>query len=91
MATAKEMADQIDALTERSKADTAKLEKIGTESKELLKTIQDLRDVIANNTGVPPEVEAAFGRLSTQYDVMSGAIKTDDDNVPDAAPPPPTP
>ncbi len=89
MATAKEMADQIDALTERAKADTERLAKIGTESDALLKTIQDLKDAIANSTSVPPEVEAAFGRLSTQYDVLSGTITADDDKVPDA--PPPTP
>jgi chromosome segregation ATPase len=91
MKTAQELAAEIDALTVRAQQDTARLQKIGAETEKLLKTIQDLKDVIANNTGVPPEVEAAFARLNEQYGALATVIAADDDKVPDEPETPATP
>lgn len=77
MATQSELSAQL-------KATTAKVEKIGTETRTLLTLVDDLKAALANQTGVTPELQAAADALDAQVAVV-------DELVPDLPTPPPTP
>lgn len=73
-------ADLLKAVTDL----TAQVDKIGTETKTTLQKVTDLEAALANQTGVTPELQAAFDALKTHVQAV-------DDLIPDAAPPtPPT-
>ena len=61
------------------------VQKIGTETTALKQNVQDLKDALANQANVTPELQAAVDALAAQ-------VQTVDDLVPDApVPPPPAP
>lgn len=66
------MATQVE-LTAQIQAATDKLTKIGSETKSLLKKIDDLMAVIANGP-VSPELQAAADALSAQADVVDALV-----------------
>lgn len=77
MATQTEMAAALNKVNDQ-------LVKVGGETTQLLKDIDDLKVLIAN-APVTPELQAAFDKVAAQAKVV-------DDLVPDAAPPaPPAP
>jgi hypothetical protein len=72
--------DTQEQLVAKVDAATAKLVKIGEESRKTLQTVAELKEALANQGSVSPELQAAFDRLEVQV----GAV---DDLVPDAEPP----
>ena len=75
MATQAELTAQVNTLT-------AKVEKIGTETRSLLTKIDELTEVINTGGEVTPELQGAVDALSAQADVV-------DQLVPDAPEEPP--
>ncbi len=73
MATQKELADQLNGISDQ-------LVKVGAETTTLIKTVDDLKAVIANGPEVTPELQQAVNKVAAQAKVV-------DDLVPDAPPP----
>lgn len=69
-------------LTEQVRTLTAKVQKVGTETRTLLTRIEELLAVIANGGQVTPELQAAVDDLQIQVNVV-------DELVPDAPTEPP--
>lgn len=67
MTTQQELAQQ---LTET----TAKIDKIGGETRSLLTKIQELTDAVNNAGNVSPEVEAALQALKAQVDIVDSLV-----------------
>ncbi len=55
-------------------AATAKVTKIGGETRKLLTKIQELTDAIANGGPVTPEVEAKLAALNEQLGIVDGLV-----------------
>lgn len=73
--TQTEMAEKLDGVT-------TKLVKVGEESKKTLQAVADLKEQLANQENVSPELQASFDRLEAQATVV-------DDLVPDPVVEPP--
>lgn len=78
-----ELAAQLDAVTAELTATTEQVAKVGAETDSLIVEVQSLKDLLAGSATVPPEVEAALGRVLAQADALKAATQVVDDKVPD--------
>ena len=76
MATQKELVEQVNGLT-------GQIQKIGTETRSLITKIDELKEVINNQSEVSPELQAAVDNLQQQVIVV-------DELVPDPTEPTPS-
>jgi hypothetical protein len=83
MTNQKELANQLNGVTETLKSVGTGLGKVGVETTRNNELIVQLKDALSNQDNVSPEVQTAFDELSKQAGVLAEAVKAVDDMVPD--------
>lgn len=88
MATQADIAAQLRAQNASLKAISDGIDKVGTETDQVLKEVQDLKDVIANQDVVSPELQSAVDDVAAAVDSLKTHVTAVDDKVPDVIPAP---
>jgi len=84
MATTQELIQQLNAVKAEQQASADQIVKIGTEIDGLQKTVQDLKDALANQTAPSQELVDAVNAVVAGSSAVKAATQADDDKVPDA-------
>lgn len=61
-------------LTAQLQAASAKIEKVGGETRSLITKVQELTDVINNLPEVSPELKAAADNVTAQLEIVDGLV-----------------